>query len=146
MVERSNIRNRTLFIGDNLDFLRGINSESVDLIYLNPQCNSGRDQRGGGVQHPDTWSLSNTRDDWLEETELRCPGAPPIVEVARIAQGDVQPLFGHIDAYEDRSLLHKCLPSNTGPSLQDAGLVSPRNCSGSVLKMMRRPSLLCSLV
>ena len=32
----SNIKNRTIFEGDNLDILRGINSESVDLIYLDP--------------------------------------------------------------------------------------------------------------
>ena len=28
--------------GDNLDILRGINSESVDLIYLDPPFNSNR--------------------------------------------------------------------------------------------------------
>ena len=30
----SNIKNRTMFEGDNLDILRGINSESIDLIYF----------------------------------------------------------------------------------------------------------------
>ena len=30
----ANWKNRTLFTGDNLDVLRGMNSESVDLIYL----------------------------------------------------------------------------------------------------------------
>ena len=29
-----NISNRTLFIADNLDILRGIDSEGIDLIYL----------------------------------------------------------------------------------------------------------------
>ena len=32
----TNSKNRTIFCGDNLDILRGINSESVDLIYLDP--------------------------------------------------------------------------------------------------------------
>ena len=36
MVDRINVPNRTMFIGDDLDALRGINSESVDLVYLNP--------------------------------------------------------------------------------------------------------------
>ena len=31
-----NWRNRTLWTGDNLDIMRGMNSESVDLIYLDP--------------------------------------------------------------------------------------------------------------
>ena len=35
-----NIKNRTIFKGDNLDILRGINSESVDLVYLDPPFNS----------------------------------------------------------------------------------------------------------
>ncbi len=29
-----NFKNRTLWTGDNLDILRGMSSESVDLIYL----------------------------------------------------------------------------------------------------------------
>ena len=31
---RRNFRNRTLWTDDNLDGMRGINSETVDLIYL----------------------------------------------------------------------------------------------------------------
>ena len=32
--------NRTLWTGDNLPIMRGMNSESVDLIYLDPPFNS----------------------------------------------------------------------------------------------------------
>ena len=35
-----NVKNRTLFTGDNLDVMRGMNSKSVDLIYLDPPFNS----------------------------------------------------------------------------------------------------------
>ena len=38
-----NWTNRTLWTGDNLDVLRGMNSASVDLIYLDPPFNSNRD-------------------------------------------------------------------------------------------------------
>ena len=31
-----NWSNRTMWTGDNLDIMRGMNSESVDLIYLDP--------------------------------------------------------------------------------------------------------------
>ena len=34
--EHANFANRTVWTGDNLDILRGMNSESVDLIYLDP--------------------------------------------------------------------------------------------------------------
>ena len=35
------IASRTLFIADNLDVLRGMNSETIDLIYLDPPFNCG---------------------------------------------------------------------------------------------------------
>ena len=37
-----NVRNRTLFTGDSLDVMRGMHSECVDLIYLDPPFNSNR--------------------------------------------------------------------------------------------------------
>lgn len=37
------IANRTLFIADNLDVLRGMNSGTIDLIYLDPPFNSGKE-------------------------------------------------------------------------------------------------------
>ena len=40
-----NLRNRTIYIGDNLPRLQGIDSESVDLIYLDPPFNSQRKYR-----------------------------------------------------------------------------------------------------
>ena len=38
-----NVPNRTVFEGDNLDVMRGINDSCVDLIYLDPPFNSNRD-------------------------------------------------------------------------------------------------------
>ena len=37
-----NWTNRTIFTGDNLDIMRGMNSETVDLIYLDPPFNSNK--------------------------------------------------------------------------------------------------------
>ncbi len=42
MPSACNVPGRTIFTGDNLDILRGINSECVDLIYLDPPFNSNR--------------------------------------------------------------------------------------------------------
>ena len=36
----ANFVDKTMWTGDNLDILRGLNSESVDLIYLDPPFNS----------------------------------------------------------------------------------------------------------
>lgn len=38
-----NVEDRTVFHGDNLDFLRGINSNSVDCIYIDPPFNKKRE-------------------------------------------------------------------------------------------------------
>ncbi|MCY4000549.1 MAG: hypothetical protein OXF84_07065 [Bacteroidetes bacterium] len=38
-----NWKNRTLFHGNNLKFLRSMNSESVDLIATDPPFNKGKD-------------------------------------------------------------------------------------------------------
>ena len=49
-----NFADKTIWTGDNLDILRGMNSECIDLIYLDPPFNSNQDyaapsgQRGGG--------------------------------------------------------------------------------------------------
>ena len=48
-----NLRNRTIYIGDNLPRLQGIDSESVDLIYLDPPFNSrGEYQWPIGTEDP----------------------------------------------------------------------------------------------
>jgi len=66
-----------LFIGDNLPILRNMQSESVDLIYLDPPFNSGKQWgnpikaqgRKAEVAFKDTWALSDIHVD--EEYELR---------------------------------------------------------------------------
>ncbi len=37
-----NFKNRTLWTGDNLDVMRRLNSETVNLIYLDPPFNSNK--------------------------------------------------------------------------------------------------------
>ena len=57
--------NRTIWTGDNLDVLRGLNSEAVDLIYLDPPFNSNKDYAApvgspaAGASFKDTWDLSD---------------------------------------------------------------------------------------
>ena len=38
----TNFADKTIWTSDNLDILRGLNSDSVDLIYLDPPFNSNR--------------------------------------------------------------------------------------------------------
>ena len=61
----ANWKNRTMWTGDNLDIMRGMNSESVDLIYLDPPFNSKHDyaapigSEAAGAEFKDTWTLND---------------------------------------------------------------------------------------
>ena len=94
MDDRINVDDNTLFIGDNLDILRGLNSESVDLVYLDPPRNSGRIIEAGktaeaaGFTFDDKWTQDDMRTDWLDEIELRQPDAVPVITAAKVAHDD----------------------------------------------------------
>ena len=76
-----NFINRTLFRGDNLDYLRLLESESVNLIATDPPFNKGKDfhansttpsslqeQKGGSFI--DRWSWKdNIQEVWLDELD-----------------------------------------------------------------------------
>ena len=60
-----NVPNRTIFHGDNLKFLRGINSDSVDLVYLDPPFNKNR-RFFSPTSHKGSKSRKRAFDDvWL---------------------------------------------------------------------------------
>ena len=67
-----NVKNRTMFIGDNVGFLDNINSECVDLIYLDPPFNSNRNYSAPigspaeGSTFRDIWTLDDIDMAWLE--------------------------------------------------------------------------------
>lgn len=60
-----------MWTGDNLDVLRGLNSESVDLIYLDPPFNSNKTyaapvgSQAAGAAFKDTWHLSDLDVAWM---------------------------------------------------------------------------------
>ena len=67
----TNVADRTIWTGDNLDILRGLNSVSVDLIYLDPPFNSNRNyaapvgSAAAGAAFKDTWTLSDLDVAWM---------------------------------------------------------------------------------
>ena len=62
----------TLFTGDNLHVLHGMNSETVDLIYLDPPFNSKRTyeapigSRAAGTSFKDIWTWQDVDEAYLE--------------------------------------------------------------------------------
>ena len=89
----ANFASGTVWTGDNLPVMRGMNSESVDLIYLDPPFNSNRHyeapigSEAAGAAFKDTWTLSDV--DVHEHGELadRNPAAYSVIEAARQAHG-----------------------------------------------------------
>lgn len=68
-----NFENRTLFIADNLDIMRGMNSDTINLIYLDPPFNSNRNYKAPigspaeGAEFKDIWTDEDVRDGWYSE-------------------------------------------------------------------------------
>ena len=85
--------NRTLWTGDNLDVMRGMNDDCVDLIYLDPPFNSDRDYEapiGGmaeGAGFKDRWSMSDAKDVWHGEIAEQNPALYEVIHAAGIAHG-----------------------------------------------------------
>ncbi len=89
-----NVPSRTIFTGDNLDILRGINSECVDLIYLDPPFNSNQsyaaplDSEARGAEFDDVWTLDDMKQEWIEEVEYRRPALFYLINGAKLAHGE----------------------------------------------------------
>ncbi len=70
-----NWANRTIWTGDNLDIMRGMNSASIDLIYLDPPFKSDRTyaapigSEAAGAFFKDTWTLDDV--DEAAQGEIR---------------------------------------------------------------------------
>ena len=88
-----NVKNRTLFTGDNLDVMRGMNSECVDLIYLDPPFNSNRNyeapigSEAAGAAFKDTWTLSDVDVAWIGLIADMEPALASIIDAAGLAHG-----------------------------------------------------------
>ena len=85
-----NFGNRTLYHGDNLGFLRGLNSGSVDLIATDPPFNKGRDfhatpdSLASGAKFQDRWSWErDVHADWIEQIEDDWPAVWKVITAAR---------------------------------------------------------------
>ena len=83
-----NVANRTLFTGDNLDVMRGINSECIDLIYLDPPFNSDRNyaapigSEAAGAAFKDTWTLDDVDLAWHGQIADEHSGLYAIIDAA----------------------------------------------------------------
>ena len=89
-----NVANRTLFIGDNLPVLRGINSESIDLIATDPPFNKGVKafegitKAGENVSYKDVWTWGDVQAEWTNEILGNHPALYSVIQAANASAGD----------------------------------------------------------
>ncbi len=65
------VKNRTIFCRDNLEILRGIDSGTIDLIYLDPPFNKNKDftapigSTAEGASFKDIFGTEDIKDEWV---------------------------------------------------------------------------------
>ncbi|MCY4095713.1 MAG: DNA methyltransferase [Gammaproteobacteria bacterium] len=85
---KPNWANRTMWTGDNLPIMRGMKSESVDLIYLDPPFNSKANYAApngsvaAGAAFKDTWTLDDVVIAWLDLIEAKHPKLNRVIHAA----------------------------------------------------------------
>ena len=88
-----NFADKTIWTGDNLDILRGLNSQTVDLIYLDPPFNSNRNyaapvgSKAAGAAFKDTWALSDLDVAWMGLIADEQPAIANLLRAASLTHG-----------------------------------------------------------
>ena len=91
--EHANFANRTIFTGDNLDVMRGLNSESIDLVYVDGPFNSNRNyaapvgSKAAGAAFKDTWTLSDLDVAWMGLIADQQPAMYQVLQAAGLTHG-----------------------------------------------------------
>ena len=90
-----NFVNRTLYHGDNLDFLRGMNSGTVNLIATDPPFNKNKDfhatpdSLASGARFEDRWAWDrDVHPEWVDAIQDDWPAAWFAIDNARLIAGD----------------------------------------------------------
>ncbi len=107
----ANWKNRTMWTGDNLDIMRGMNSESVDLIYLDPPFNSKHNyaapigSEAAGAEFRDTWTLSDIAVEWRGLIADENPELYKIIDAAITKSDRACIIYMAIRLLENRRIL-----------------------------------------
>ena len=94
-----NFQDNTIYELDNLDVLRGMNSETIDLIATDPPFNT-RQNRSGTAGHyvdnwkwgdtgklPDQWAWNEVHPVWLDEIKDENPNLYEVIETTEHCHG-----------------------------------------------------------
>ena len=105
------IHPKTIFTGDNLPILRGMNTNSVDLIYLDPPFNSNANyaapigSQAAGAAFRDTWTLDDVDAAWLDLIEAKHPQLNRVIHAAMTDSDKSYLIYMSVRLLEMRRLL-----------------------------------------
>ena len=86
-----NVENRTLFIADNLDIMRGMDSDTIDLIYLDPPFNTNEQYKAPigspaeGAEFKDIWTDEDVKNEWYGQIAEKHEVLYQIIQASEIA-------------------------------------------------------------
>ena len=95
-----NFLDNTLYEMDNLIVLRGMNSETIDLIATDPPFNTKRNRTKTAGHYvdkwkfgdtnilPDQWKWNEVHPKWQEEIKDEHPALYQVIESTKIVQGE----------------------------------------------------------
>ena len=96
----TNFQNRTLYHGDNLDFLRGMDSQTVHLIATDPPFNKNRDfhatpdSLAHGGSFTDRWRWErDVQGEWVDAIKDDWPKVWEVIDAAKAAYGNDMAAF-----------------------------------------------------
>ena len=87
-IQEPNFKPKTIWTGDNLPIMRGMNSACVDLIYLDPPFNSKANyaapigSKAAGAEFKDTWTLDDIDDEWINSIAEQHPSLYQVILAA----------------------------------------------------------------
>ena len=129
---------RTLYVCDNLPVLRGLHTDSVDLIATDPPFNAKRvfnaplGSKAAGQRFDDRWCWDQVTDEWFDLIADEHRGVKEVIEAAAVIEGGDITLDGEIQA----------AACNIGLLLRhQTGVGTPRSLQGR-----RAISAICRLI
>jgi len=87
------LKNRTIFEGDNLYVLRGLDADTIDLIYLDPPFNSNRtfeapiESEAAGAAFKDSWTPDDLECAWQGELAEKAPNLYHAISTTEFTHG-----------------------------------------------------------
>ena len=110
----SDVKTNTLFTGDNLPIMHGMNSEIADLIYLDPPFNSKRlyrapmGSKAAGTAFKDMWSWKDIDEAYLEQIIDNYPFMVQLIQSVSAIHG--KPMAAYLTYMAQRIIeMHRIL-------------------------------------